>query len=255
MDRAPFLATLTLALGVFVFPYVASGACPSGKAETLYEDARRAFEEQRYDDSIALLRNAYECDPNRVYLANIARAYEESNRPKDALQAWRDYLAKLDDPTEKRATEGRISVLEKLVARLERLEREKLEAERDSEKRAASPRKPAPASSPRSPSPRISTGAAILVSASGVALATGVVLGLVGRSKHSSAVKESDVVRANHEQDTAESLTRAANWTFVGAAVLGTAGGIWIGLDLASTPSSARDRARVPAFVSLGGAF
>lgn len=216
---------------VFTHAELSLGACPPGEAQKSYDDARSAFEEHRYDESIELLRRAYACEPNRVYLANVARAHEEANRPKEALAAWKEYLATLDDEAEKRATEGRMSVLTKLIERLDRLEREKLEAERKRREpvRSRAPRRRA---TPRESSPEISTGAWVVTGASGVALLGGFAFAFVGRSKHSAAVDEPDVDRANEKQDSAKSFTRIANFTFVGAAVLAVAGGIWIGVDL-----------------------
>src|SRR5215471_3549775 len=117
------------ALGLAALSAPAAAACPPNAATSMYAGAREAFDAKRYDDSITLLRMAYQCDPNPVYLGNVARAYEEPNRPKQAIAAWRAYLEVVKGEGERRQTEGRISALSKIVDDLERLEREKRDAE------------------------------------------------------------------------------------------------------------------------------
>src|ERR1700689_1458137 len=90
--RASTLACL-VALSAVSASRVALADCPGDGSPSAYADARRAFDEKRFDDSVMLLRRAYACDPKPVYLGNIARTYEEANRPRDALAAWREYLA------------------------------------------------------------------------------------------------------------------------------------------------------------------
>jgi tetratricopeptide (TPR) repeat protein len=209
---------------------VAAGSCPPSTATGLYADARRAFVEKRYDDSIALLRKAYACDPNPVYLGNIARAYEESSRPREALSAWREYHDLLTDPKERTQVEGRISALSKVVDDLDRLEREKREA--DEARRRAENKPPPPPPKPPPPERHVSPGAWAVAGAGVVGLATGVVLGLLANSKHSAAVGEPDVGRAESLQSTARGLATGATWTLVVSGVVAAGGVAWIGYDL-----------------------
>jgi hypothetical protein len=222
------------ALGLVALSAPASAACP---AASIYAGAREAFDAKRYDESIKLLRMAYDCDPNPVYLGNVARAYEESNRPKEAIAAWRAYLAVVTDAKERRQTEGRISALSKVVDDLDRLAREKREAEEraEAERRARESRPPPPPPAPApepEPERHVSTGAWIVAGAGAIGIATGVVLGLVANGKHSSAVAEPDVVRAEALQSDARGFARAANWAFVLGGAAAAAGVTWIGIDL-----------------------
>src|SRR5579863_9774660 len=150
---AAAIVVCTLGFAVAFLPGSARAECAQGAAARFYADARHAFDEKRFDDSINLLRQASACDPNPVYLGNIARAYEEANRPKDALAAWRAYVIVLPDEHERQLTEGRISALSKVVADLERLEQEKRSAEEATRRAEAAAR--APSVYP----PRVSTGA------------------------------------------------------------------------------------------------
>jgi len=76
------------ALTITFVSSLATGDCRR-EAAALYDAARAEFDGGRFDASVPLLQRAYACDPNPVYLGNIARAYEEAHRPRDAIAAWR----------------------------------------------------------------------------------------------------------------------------------------------------------------------
>lgn len=235
----------------------ARAACPAA-ATKAYADARRAFEEKRYDDSIALLRAAYACEPNPVYLGNVARTLEEAHRPKEALEAWRAFLVVTTDPRERTQIEGRISALSKLVDDLNRLEKEKLAAEEAKRKAEASAKERQPSAPAPAPAAAHVSAGAWIVSGVGVAgLAAGVVLGVLANGKHTSAADERDVVRATALQDDARGLAHAANAAFVVGGVVTAVGITWIGVDLLRT-GDARPRAALTlrgASVALEGHF
>lgn len=208
--------------------------CRAGDAKRVYASARDAFEAKRYDDSIALLRRAYACDPNPIYLQNIARAYEESNRPREALDAWRRYgEANVPDA---QATRGRISVLEKMVEELDRLEREKAAAAaaaRDAEARTRSTPKSAP---PRAPSvvlPFIVTGAGVAVVGAGIGL------GIVAESKHDDAVLAREAERSASLQDDAKTMAIGANVLLTAGMVAAVVGASWLVWTIRAPSSSA----------------
>jgi tetratricopeptide (TPR) repeat protein len=172
LARTLFAGAVGLGLGS---PAVARADCSSETAVS-YAAARRAFEEKRYDASVGLLRKAYACDPNPVYLANIARAYEEAGRRKEAVAAWREYLGVVTDERERKFIEGRISSLIKMLEDVDRLEREKAAAEEARRKaEASSTQHPSPSSPPQS-GKRVSTVAAVITGAGAAGLATGAVL-------------------------------------------------------------------------------
>jgi tetratricopeptide (TPR) repeat protein len=221
----------------------ARAACTRDGASDLYTDARRAFDDKRYDDSIELLRRAYACDPNPVYLHNVARAYEEANRPKDALAAWRAYLEVSKDERERVQVQGRISTLSKMIDDLDRLEHEKEAAEqaRLAAEAVASSRPvrttlppPPPVTSVAAPSRHVAAGAWLLsgVGASGLIVAA--VLGLESIAKHGAAVNEPQVVQAESLQSQARNLAQAANWMWAVGGAVTVIGAGWIGVDLVS---------------------
>src|SRR5450432_3924602 len=116
------------ALTITFVSSLATGDCRR-EAAALYDAARAEFDGGRFDASVPLLQRAYACDPNPVYLGNIARAYEEAHRPRDAIAAWRRYLDVIRTEKERTLTEGRISALSKLVDDLDRLEGERQSSE------------------------------------------------------------------------------------------------------------------------------
>src|SRR5438105_1457923 len=165
-------ATKMLLVGCFAAMTWSSSAratCPAGAGAKLYAEARHAFEEKRYDESVTLLHRAYACDPNPVYLGNVARTLEEARRPKEAIVAWRAYLDVVTDPKDRTQTEGRISALSKMIEELDRLEKDKRDAEEA--KRAAEQERarsagvtalPPAREPPAETKPRVPTGAWIV---------------------------------------------------------------------------------------------
>jgi hypothetical protein len=233
---------------------IAAGDCPNGSAARLYDDARKAFEGKHFDDSVALLRQAYACNRDSVYLANIARCQEEANRPREALVAWRAYLAVVTDAQERTRVEGRLSALTKLVEDLDRLEREKEAAEqaqRAAERAAVAQPPPAVASVKREsvqrePVAHVPLGAWLLGAAGGLAMGGGVVWWGLASSKHSTANQELQQAEQSHaspqaavltNQD-AQSMARAGNITFVAGGCVAAIGLVWAGISLLRPASS-----------------
>jgi tetratricopeptide (TPR) repeat protein len=233
LGGAVVIAVLTTAISTR-----AVAQCPPATPAGLYADARRAFEAQRFDECVSLLRRAYGCDPNPVYRGNIARAYEEANRPNEALQAWHDYLNVTTDARERRVVEGRISVLTKLLADLDRLEHEKRTAEEG--KRAADEKaqnaRVGPTENEELTRARPPAAAWVFTVAGGAGLASGAVMGLLALSKHSAATQAGSVDRAEAMQEDAQALARAANWSFAIGSALGAVGASWIGIILFGAP-------------------
>jgi hypothetical protein len=253
-----FAAGIALSAMLFGKPVLAE--CPRDAAGE-YADARRAFDEKRFDDSVTLLRRAYACDPKAIYLGNVARAYEEANRPRDALAAWRDYLAVISDERERSVTEGRISALTKIVEDLDRLEREKeaaVDAQRKAEAQAQTHRtEPPPPEA--APSRHVSTGAWITVVAGASGLVAGGVLGVLAISKHNAAVADPNAVSAAGTQSDATTFAQGANWAWVIGGAVTALGVTWMAVDLlrptTPTPSGALALVVRGASVAVTGHF
>jgi tetratricopeptide (TPR) repeat protein len=83
--RAHFLlAALTLSAA-------ALGANP--KASALAKDADRLYKDNKYKEAAETLRQAYEADPNGLYLYNIARAYDQAAELELSQEYYRKYVA------------------------------------------------------------------------------------------------------------------------------------------------------------------
>jgi hypothetical protein len=233
----------------------ASADCPADAAAGFYASARKAFDEKQFERTIELLRSAYACEHNPIYLGDIARTYEEAHRPKDALLVWREYEAAVTDPRERMATRGRISALEKVVEDLDRLEREKAAAE-EAKRKAEADVHPAPVREPQAqrplPAKHVSAGGVIVAVSGGAGLAAGAALGVLALAKHSSAEAEPNVMQADALQGSARTLAQASTWCFAIGGGVAAAGLAWIGLDLLRQP---RDLQTGQVSVSLGGGW
>jgi tetratricopeptide (TPR) repeat protein len=197
---------------------VASAECRPGDAAAFYTAARKEFTSGRFDGSVALLRLAYACDRNPVYLWNVARAYEEAHRPREALSAWEEFLAVAPGEKEQSLAKSRIAALEASLV---------------PPKGAEPERKPAPPAAP--PTKR---AARAPWSIAGVGLAeviTAIVLGAIAQAKHHSAVSDPSDDRALALQRQAQTFATAANLSFVIGGVTAGAGVTWGAVDLART--------------------
>jgi tetratricopeptide (TPR) repeat protein len=247
---------MATALAILSLPTPAAADACQPTASDLYGSAHRAFEDKQYDESVALLRRAYACDPDPIYLANIARAYEEAHRPRDAVDAWREYLTVVRDDRERRSTEGRISALTKVLDDLDRIDRERRTAEEAVKRQAEQQRgtlTPAPPRAKRS----VSAAAWITLGAGALGLASGAVLGAVALSEHSNASNNPMATQAYSTNNDAMKLGAAANWAYgIGGAVAG-AGLVWISIDLLTPRATSHQLALRPTGtgVLLTGAF
>ena len=257
MTRAlPWAAALVLASVTLVPARATAAACDATQASDLYQRARQAFEAKRFGESVELLRQAYACNRNPVYLANIARAYEEGNLPRDALGAWRTYLDAVTDDRERAQVVGRISALSKLLDDLDRAEQQRAAAEaaRRQAEASAQVRERATGSS----APQVSTFAWVTASVGAGGLVGGIVLAVLAGARHDAAVQEPNVTAAEGLQSDAHTFATAANWAFAGGGVVLAAGAAWITYDLLrasnASPTSVAVRADVRG-LSIGGIF
>jgi tetratricopeptide (TPR) repeat protein len=90
MRRFVLLAALSIAS-------TAIGANP--KASALAKDADRLYRDNKYKEAAETLREAYEADPNGLYLYNIARAYDQAGELELSQEYYRKYVALPSDET------------------------------------------------------------------------------------------------------------------------------------------------------------
>lgn len=85
------------ALAVCLFAGLAFAA-PS-KASELAKEADKLYKDNQYAQAAEKLQQAYEVDPNPLYLYNIARAWDQAGELKKSLDAYRDYTGLPADQT------------------------------------------------------------------------------------------------------------------------------------------------------------
>lgn len=89
---------------------------PVDPARAAFQQGVAAVEDGRFADAVTALEESYRLRPARVVLHNLGVAYRGLGRHREAVDAFRRYLA--DPPT--RATERELSSVRAEVARLER---------------------------------------------------------------------------------------------------------------------------------------
>jgi tetratricopeptide (TPR) repeat protein len=151
--RAALLATLMAAL-----PF--HGFAADASVRKLVKDAGRAYQAGKYGEAAAMLKQAYESEPDPRLLYNIAKAEDQAGNLKEALDYYQRYVNSsegTDSKLLKRSSQA-IDRLRGLVAkdeeekRLQEAERQRVEAEHqkaEAEARAAQERSAAEAAAAR----------------------------------------------------------------------------------------------------------
>ncbi|MEM9194691.1 MAG: tetratricopeptide repeat protein [Myxococcota bacterium] len=130
-----------VALGTLFF---AGLAPPSASAQ---EDARarfsagvRLFDAGRYGDALEAFRDAYRIQPHPSVLVNMANCYVGLDRPLEALELFREYLAEEDVPPETRGEiETAVRNAESQLGRIEILAPVGIDVYVDGDRRGQSP--------------------------------------------------------------------------------------------------------------------
>jgi tetratricopeptide (TPR) repeat protein len=81
-------------------PASAQAADPAARVQALVDDARVAYEEDRHEDAVALLDEAYALYPEPALLINRGRALEAMGRCEEAREGYRRALAQPGDHRE-----------------------------------------------------------------------------------------------------------------------------------------------------------
>jgi hypothetical protein len=122
---------------------------PAGDAgdNQLEMKAREAFAAGRYDEAIDSFAKLYAKNLNPVYLRNIGRCFQQKREPQEAIDKFRDYLAKTKTGKNKTTADERAEI-EGYIKEMEAL--------RDEQARAAAvpaPVTPLPAATPAPAAP------------------------------------------------------------------------------------------------------
>ena len=198
------------------------------RALDLFEQSAVAYREGRFDDAIALLREARALKPEPVLLYNLGRAYEAAGRRREAAEAYTQYLADEPQGRDRGSLEGRIATL-----RREEVEREALlRASKEPERAPAEP-------APIGPLPFVVAGVGLAT------IGAGVGLGVYAQSRADAAATEPVQTTAVDVHDGARGLATAANVVLVAGAALAIVGATWIGVRWLGPSQKALSRGRL----------
>jgi tetratricopeptide (TPR) repeat protein len=86
-------------------------------ARGLFHAGSLAFDEGRFEDSLAYFKQAYEIVPKPKLLFNIGTALDRLRRDREALASFKEYLAKVPNADNRPEVEGRVRMLQASVDR------------------------------------------------------------------------------------------------------------------------------------------
>jgi tetratricopeptide (TPR) repeat protein len=234
------LALGLLALGAFGSPGTAradpADPTPDERAVSLFQRSEDSYKAGRFDESIALLREAYALKPEPVLLFNLGRCYEAKDDLPDAIDAYGRYLARAPDK-DRPAVERRLTTLRRQL-----VDREALEARHQDELRRL-------ANAQLVERARLSEarrGATLLlpkviVGTGGAGLVAGAVFAGLALARQSAAESEPSQLNAEQDLQTGRTFATGANVAFVAGGVLVAAGVVWW-IVAARTPHDERSR-------------
>jgi len=252
--RGTRLRTLLLSIALVVGATTAThsaAAAPTAaptqheQALKLFEQGGAAYKEGRFQDSVDLLKKAYELEKEPLLLYNLARAYEGLGDFENALATYESYLSTAKDVPDRGAIEQRIATLKSTIADREKLARERDEAQARAAASAANNQaaasKPVETASP-SPIPWIIAG----VGVAGIGVGAG--LGAVALSKDSDAQTASSQRDAVDLHDSATGLALGSTIAFIAGGVIAAGGTTWGIIDIATLgPATSDDAKTAPA--------
>jgi tetratricopeptide (TPR) repeat protein len=218
-----FAPLLLVAIALTAAAPARGGPSEDKRAAELFRQGARAYREGRFQDAIDLLLEARQLKAEPVILYDLGRAYEGLGKPSEAADAYAHFLDDAPGTPDRKALEMRIATL--------RRQAEELKAAR------AAPAPPAPVSAPPAPPPAVDPPSDPLapvpwiVGGVGVAaLGTGVVFGLMARSRYDDASADPQQTSAAARYDGAKHDAVIANVAFVTGAILVVGAGIWLAL-------------------------
>ena len=216
------------------------------RAVELSKKSRDAYRERRFDEAIALLREARSLTREPVLLYNLGRAYEGRGDLERAVESYEEYLREAPDADERDATARRIEALKReLAARTPPM---------TSRAAPAAAPTPAPALPPGAPANATPSVVPFVVAGLGLAtIGAGAIVGLMARGAHSDAEADPSAEGARKSQESAESLALAANICLVAGAVFTAAGVVWTVIDRSADGKRTASLRILP--TGIGGTF
>jgi tetratricopeptide (TPR) repeat protein len=207
------------------------------RAAELFRQSVRAYRDGRFQEAVDLLLEARRLKAEAVLLYDLGRAYEGLGNPSEAADAYARYLDEAPNASDRKALEGRIATLRRQAEELKRAEAPPPPAPSPAPPPSPPPPPPAPEetrSDPLAPVPWVVGGVGV------VAVGTGLVFGLIARSRYDDASSDPSMQRAADKYDGAKHDAVIANVAFVTGAVLLVTAGVWLALRATSKPVPTR---------------
>lgn len=211
------------------------------RALALFQESARAYREGRFQAAVELLLEARRLKAEPVLLYDLGRAYEALGKPREAAEAYAQYIEEEPQAADRKAIEGRISTLRAQATELEAARKPTPEPPKKVEPRPEPP--PERRGDGLDAVPWIVGGAGLAV------VGTGIVFGALAHGKHDDAVSERVQADAQKKQDQAETFATIATVSIVAGAIIAAAGFAWGGIRLAQPSARSTD----PRGVRLGG--
>jgi len=245
-----------------------SGPPPEPAAETddfdtIVASAVEAYQAQRYDEAIGLFGRAFEIRPQPELIYNIARVYERSVRPREAVEHYERFLSLPNTTAELRARA--MTSLEALQMELEAIERANQRVTGgDGTGDGTTPVQPPP---PVDPPDALNIAGWVLFGVGVAVLATGGVFGGLSLSEETATEEAGNLEDQQLHFDQGESYALAADVLFGLGGAMALTGAVLLivraarGSDDTDEPASAEDVALRPFFggqglgLTLGGRF
>ncbi len=197
----------------------AAGAAPTQREQvvSLVTEAEEHFEAGRFEQAIALLRSAYELEPNKTIVYNLGRALEAQGDLPEALKTYEQYLDNNDDARNRAAVEVRITTLRRLIDDREALDRDReaADSQRQVDKRSREDAE-APSLVPW-----------IVAGLGGAMALVGVALGVHAQSLHEDAKNEPFARDVSDTNSKAKTFAVAANISMIAGGLVAAAGVTW----------------------------
>lgn len=200
------------------------------RGQILFEQSEGAYREGRFEQAIALLKEAYRLTPDPVVFYNLARAYEAKGDLGEAAAAFDRYLADAKDIPDRAAIERKSATLKALAREREDLKRQQ---------QAPPPKQvePAPQATTGGPSPV----PWIVAGAGGAAIIAGGVVGALALARNDDAEAAASQQETAELRSSAETMALASTVTMaVGGAVV-AAGAIWGIVDVVGSSKRSDD--------------
>lgn len=222
----------TIAVGMIAAPAPAfaqdkpakGSAAASSKAQAsdLFKKGADAYMRGDFQASIDFLDQAYALDPQPVMIYNKARAQEGLGKTDEAIALYEQYLNQDPNTPDRGAIEQRLTTLKKQRDEKAALQKSQADAEKERAERAAHP---PPPPHKRSSLPYVVAGVGI------AGIGTGVVFGVLAKSKESDGNGAKTQKDAIDSRDTGSTFATVANVAFIAGGVLVAAGAVWWALD------------------------